>query len=622
MQSEQSNLSSSFVARAAGLIVVVVAGLAGVIGSGGGGGGGGSSAPPAEYLEITSANAADVAGIVIETVYSSLDLADAGAGNLSGGAAGEPALAVDRALLQPLRQQNLDASIQAVVGPVTEPCLVSGTITLSGDVADPFAISVGDRITAVFADCDDGDGAVADGRLELIIRALQGDPLTDVFLQRVDVKLTSFAIIEEGETTSADGNFELTLDSLDYPLVQTRLVSALLTVMAEGDTRTLTNFDETTETELTGLPYPFLVTASGTLASRVLDGKVDFATPVPVSGPLGDAPDTGEILITGLNGVTIRVVVLGPTNVELRLDLDGNGSVDEVQVATWADLGGTVAPGVTTGNAETLVREALAAANSYELTVRDAGAQFGTNGAFWNALNLITVPGTFGPVEPRCVLSGGSVMVTGELTVLDTFTPGDVFNGSYSNCYQWLDWLPTGPISILNGQLATTVSAYLGMGSVFDVAFDAVAAGFAGATGTLAATYSDPDPTNLSYTGVSPQMQLGGGTEARALHSVSVSASIISFVSPPRVTRSIDGDLYTAVVVGRYRLETLVPLVADGDDDRATGPDTGELLLSADNGTSVRVVAINKTTARLDLDLDGNGSTDQSTLVPWFDLQP
>ncbi|MEJ2138765.1 MAG: hypothetical protein P8Y61_04805 [Gammaproteobacteria bacterium] len=619
MQPKQLSLNSSLALRAAGLVAVVAAGLASVIGSGGGGGGGGTAPPPADYLEITSVNALEIAGVVVDSVYTSLELAEAG--DLAEGGAGATALVLDSGVLQPLRRESLDVGIQEVIELPPEDCLVTGTVTLSADLSDPFTISVGDRITAVFANCDDGDGAVTDGRLQLIIRAIAGDPLTDVFLLRTDVSLTSFAITEDGETTSADGSFELTLDSLDYPVVFTRLLGDSLTGTADGDTRTLINFDETVETNLGDLPYPSVVTAFGTLASRVLEGRVDFDTPVPVAGPAGDAPDTGEILITGLDGATIRIVVLGQSSVELRLDFDGNGSVDEVQPTTWAELGGSVAPGVTEANAAALAGEAIAAAVSFQEAVRDAGAQFTTDGAFWNALSGISVPGSFGPISPRCVLSNGSASVSGELAVPGTFTAGDVFNGSFVNCFQQTQF----PFSIIvNGNLDIVVTDYVGFGGFFTVGFDAVANQFQGVDAALTATYSLPDnATILSYSGSSPVVQLTGA-RARALYGAEVTGEYNSFVSPTRLTRTVSGDLYTALIPGRYELSTPVPLIIFS----VGGPCSGALLLTAENGTSVRIVPIGPvnddpatcTSAQLELDLDGNGSTDRIIEVLWQDL--
>ncbi len=604
------------------------AGLAAVILSACGGGGGGGSSSSVDYLEITSGNAGDVAGAVVQTVASTLDLADAGGGEITASpadvAAGAGALAVGRylPLLPKLRRQALGVGPLASVGPVEEPCLVGGFITLSGNVADPETLSVGDRITAVFNDCDDGDGAVTDGRLVLVIRTLQ-DPLSVASLIRADVDLTNLVVTENGETTSADGAFELTLDSLAYPEVSTRLRGDSLEVVYGGDTFTLTNFDESVEFTPTIVPFRDLITAVGTLASRLLAGKVDYGTTTPVQGPVGDAPETGEILITGANGATIRVVIQSQSAVDLELDLDGNGSVDEVQSTTWAELGGDVAPGVTAGNATAVVREALAATTQLGMAVRDAGAQFGSDGAFYNALfsPSITVPGPFGPVEALCLASTGPAFVTGQLAVLGEFTVGDQFSGAYTSCLQQTPpgQFPIGAM-VVNGVLDTAVTSYTGFGGFFTVGFDGVFNDFNGTTGEFAGTYDRPDPNIIAYGGTSPAVQLTGGTGPRAFNAVSVSSNSNSFSSPPRLTRTVNGELYTTLIAGRFMIETLTPLESDGDNILATGPDTGELKITADNGSAVRLVAVDALNARLDLDLDGNGSTDQSITVPWLEL--
>jgi hypothetical protein len=614
MYLKQLIVSSSFALRAAGLIAIIAVSFASGCG-GGGGGGGGSDTPSVEYLEITSANAIDVAGVVVETVSGSLDLADAG--DIAGGSADATAFVVNRAVLQPLRQQTLGAGILEAFGPVTDPCLVAGTITFSADLADPSTISEGDKITGDFENCDDGDGAVTDGKLELVILAIEGDPLADVFLLQADVSLTDLAITEGGETITGDGRFELTVDQLLYPDVLTRLVSDSLTIIAEGDTRTLTKYSTTAEANFAVSPSPSQVTARGTLASRVLDGKVDFATPVPLEGPFGDAPDSGTIRITGLNDATIRVVVLGPASVELRIDLDGDGTVDEVQLSTWEELGGTVAPGVTEGNARTLASEAIAADLSYQKLVRDAGAQFDTTGAFTNAALGINEAGSFGPVSIRCQLSASSATVSGTVLVARApFSVTDVFNGSFVDCLQATPPGQTTLVSTLvNGSLDATITAYSGASFPFDysIEFDAIASDFQDATASFTATYNANGAAGNSYEGATPVVQLSG---PRALYDATVTGQYDQTVSPARLTRSVSGDLYTAQIAGRFILETPVPLISYATG----GPSEGELLLTADNGTSVRVVAIDAGLAQLRLDLDGNGSVDQSFSVPWQDL--
>jgi len=614
--SDNQKISARF---AAGLAAVILSAC-----GGGGGGGGGSSS--VAYLEITSGNAGAVTSAVIQTVGSSLAVADAGGSDLNvspaDAAAGVGALAVTR-FLPHLRRYALGVvDPLASVGPIDEPCIESGFITLSGNVADPGTLSVGDRITADFNFCNDGDGVVIDGRLALVIRAFALDLQTGGFLIRADVDLTNFDVTENDELISADGSFELTLDSRAVPTVLTRIAGGSLDIAYGGDSFTLTDFDETAEFDASVVPYRNLISAVGTLVSSLLAGKVDYGTTTPVEGPAGDAPDAGTILITGANGATIRVVVLDQSTVELRLDLDGNGTVDEVQTTTWADLGGAVAPGVTANNARAVVREALAATAQFGIGARDAGAQFSTDGAFYTALSQIAVPGPFGPITFLCQASTGPAIVTGQLAVLGDFSVGDQFNGVYNGCYQATPpgQYPIGSI-IVSGALDTTVTSYDGFGGFFTVGFDGVFDGFNGTTGEFAATYGRPDPTIISYSATSPAVQMTG-TGARALNAVSVDANINSFVSPSRLTRSFAAEMYTALVPGRFTIETLTPLESDGDNDLATGPDTGEFTVTADNGSAVTVVAVDAFNARFDLDLDGNGSTDQILNVAWAELVP
>jgi hypothetical protein len=81
-------------------------------------------------------------------------------------------------------------------------------------------------------------------------------------------------------------------------------------------------------------------------------------------------------------------------------------------------------------------------------------------------------------------------------------------------------------------------------------------------------------------------------------------------------------SLYTALIPGRDVYETITAFEGNNDGDPATGPDTGELRPTADNGSAVDVLAISEFDARLDLDLDGDGSTDHSIIVPWLEFQP
>ncbi len=313
----------------------------------GGGGGGGDSTPPVPELAITAANARAVGAAVVTATVLAFDFGDSSGGELDPSAAS----ALDRlnaraAGLAVARTQALSqtGNVRPAVafGPETESCATSGSLTLSGNIANPPDIGVGDRIVARFAQCDDGDGAVLDGRLELVIRALSGDPLTDVFLVRADVDLDDLVLTESGMSATGNGEFTLTLDSLGYPLTVTSLAGSLFEMVSAGEEIRLTAFDMQLEEDYGQQPVPGTATASGTVTNPQLAGKVGFLTengaPLVASGT-GD-PHGGIIRITGAAGSRVRALV-GPGGVvDLEVDANGDGTVEDVIGTTWSELAG------------------------------------------------------------------------------------------------------------------------------------------------------------------------------------------------------------------------------------------------------------------------------------------
>ena len=78
---------------------------------------------------------------------------------------------------------------------------------------------------------------------------------------------------------------------------------------------------------------------------RVLfSGDVDVETIQDFTWDDGSYPDSGEALITGASGATLRILVNDETSVDLELDQDGNGDPDGlIMDVGWGELFG-VAP--------------------------------------------------------------------------------------------------------------------------------------------------------------------------------------------------------------------------------------------------------------------------------------
>jgi len=85
---------------------------------------------------------------------------------------------------------------------------------------------------------------------------------------------------------------------------------------------------------------------NATVNGRVFDhdhGFVDITTPTPLffSSLIRLFPDSGQLLLNGTNS-TVLITALNSTMVELQLDLDGNGVVDNTARLKWTDLTGPV----------------------------------------------------------------------------------------------------------------------------------------------------------------------------------------------------------------------------------------------------------------------------------------
>jgi hypothetical protein len=314
------------------------AGLAAVLAGCGGGGGGGSS--PAT---LDAGNAVAISAEVLQSMQVVGDLGLSSGGTIGQSGPGGGAQAQYLRNLSRRAIQRVQPSV--AVGPVTEPCLVSGSVRVSGNVADPdsLTLSPGDSISATFSNCDDGDGEVITGGLRLVILQYAGDLLSDQFSVRADATFTNLRVTAGGETFGADGDARIELDTLSVP--NTSAISgARVTATIGSDRRRLSDFAIDMVVNPLAFPATTRVSGTGTLESNGFGGFVDFVTVFPLQASGDGYPGSGEVEILGADNARVRVVVLDTTNVEIRLDADGNGSAEEVIPTTWAALEG-IAPG-------------------------------------------------------------------------------------------------------------------------------------------------------------------------------------------------------------------------------------------------------------------------------------
>lgn len=306
-----------------------------------GGSGSTPSLPPAgpEPASIDSSTAPLIAGGVASVVVGSGVLDNLGEGPVPlpvPTSAGAVAAQSDPDA-HPVGRQAMGSIVP--VGPETENCQVSGSVTVSGDLADPNTISAGDWIRFEFDGCDDGTGALLDGIFQLDFVSISGfeTGLVDLVM---DVTLDGFHATENGETSSGHGTVRLAVDTTMPPLSSLAMSTAELATTAGAVSHTLRAYNRTVTIDEGVFPVAATLEAEGALESSEFEGEVTFETVVPFQASGESYPFTGELLITGANDASIRLIALDEVNVRLEIDVDGDAAVDVTLDTAWAEIAG------------------------------------------------------------------------------------------------------------------------------------------------------------------------------------------------------------------------------------------------------------------------------------------
>lgn len=298
----------------------------------GGGGGGGSAAPAATPAVIDSTSAPLIAREVMLVGFGAADFGAAlGGSGLLAANGGSNALALRLGRRQALAAGSPSPS--ATLAPETVDCLVGGTMRLSGTLASDQTLTPGDRLNATFTDCDDGDGAVYDGRLLAEVTDFDGDLFAGQYFLAAGITFTDFRVTDAGGSATATGdmNLELDLSVPEAPIVASS--GSELAVSTDDGSWVLRDYAliQTVDPDAdagNGLAYQ---STTGTLEGSGFEGAVDFLTVEPFATRDDGTLAGGEALITGAGDATIRVTADGVGGLLLALDLNGDGQVDETQ---------------------------------------------------------------------------------------------------------------------------------------------------------------------------------------------------------------------------------------------------------------------------------------------------
>lgn len=296
---------------------------------GGGGSSSGSPSPDPSQAVIDSGNAEAVAGRSMNGAFQT-----GGYGGLTG--AGGVATIGNGGPSKPAAAGG--AGIQVPIGPETTPCAVSGSTTISGDIASPLTITPGDFVDIDWDNCDDGVGVVIDGLLGTTFTSFEGDLSTGQTLLGMSLRVANLQATAGNEFNRTNGDIALTVDTTTPMLVVATSIGSVFTVATNASTDALSNFSSTVTENSGMLPSLVSTTSSGTISSTQFEGTVTYGTPVTFEA-LGDAyPYTGELLVTGADNATLRLIAMDEVNVRILADYDGDGATDETIDTTWDEL--------------------------------------------------------------------------------------------------------------------------------------------------------------------------------------------------------------------------------------------------------------------------------------------
>lgn len=312
--------------------------LAGLAGCGGGGGGSAvAQAPgPAPSGAITTGSALTVAGRSVDAALLSGSFGDITSFvGLTTVSTGDPNTLGSAKLAS---NGGWSVASQVPVGPETTACLVEGSVTVSGDIANPLSIAPGDFLDFSWDGCDDGLGQIIDGLIGMTFTEFEGTLLAGRILLGVSLAVDSFQVTADGSFNLVDGGLDLTIDSRSQTeTIFTTLGSSFVVSNSRGTT-TLTDFSNRVTEDLSMFPSNLTMDASGTISSTQFNGAVNYDTPVPFEATGDGFPYAGEMLVSGSGNARLKIIAMSDVNVRVEADFNGDGAVDATIDTTWEAL--------------------------------------------------------------------------------------------------------------------------------------------------------------------------------------------------------------------------------------------------------------------------------------------
>lgn len=275
-------------------------------------------------LPITGENAQDITVSVLEAITSTVEIVDI----------------VDVIGLPPIGA-SIPGLAKFAVGDIFRQILTcdTGEATTTWDDADnSLTISTGDTFDVVFAMCfDAANGTTLDGPTSLTNIIITGDPFNQIAPWRLAMTFgfDSLSGTDSAGTVVLDGDLAFDMSSADNVVVNLSIATTSLAAQQAGITETLTDYVLAETLDLNALTQ--LISANGVLTSTLLEGRITFETLEDFVVIADDNPSAGQLLISD-DSSSVLVTVVDNISVQLDIDFDLDGMIDQTIVVTWAEL--------------------------------------------------------------------------------------------------------------------------------------------------------------------------------------------------------------------------------------------------------------------------------------------
>jgi hypothetical protein len=319
------------------------------VAAGCGGGGGGSDAPGS--VDVTPANQDQLARAAAIAAYGAFAGGALPVAGASGADRAPAPAASTRVAAVPAGAWTLSLAMlrrerrTALLGPIQEPCAVSGSAAATLDDRDDNGVaSVDDVLSVTFNACSDSVGEMMNGTLAMLLRSVSTTPRLSF---EAAATMTALSFTLPGHTARYDGDLALSYAETSATTETTRTVvedrlEVRATATNYSDTFTLraghtivSVYDAAALPPGGSVPGLTTTTADGSVASASAGGYVAVTTLAPLLQYDVDAfPRSGHLDVVGKNG-SLQLTVLDAGRVRIDLDANGDGAFDQSKTVDW-----------------------------------------------------------------------------------------------------------------------------------------------------------------------------------------------------------------------------------------------------------------------------------------------